>query len=208
MASGPLAVAVFKQFVQVSPSAKVQAKGDVVVAEMTCPPLPARSPPRVVEPVPPLAAVRAVLKVTAPDTERDEEAERGPEMLKFELIDEEADEMNPPPNFHKLFASSVVVRAPEVLYMSIMLASCPDFGAIARVVVAMSSELMESFAYGVEDAIPTRFVEVETLINPPSVFIKVQFTSDPAPDDTDAHVRFPDPSVFKKFPFSIVSGHV
>ena len=115
IANGPLAVAVFKQFVQVSPSVKVQAKGDVVVAEMTCPPLPARSPPRVVEPVPPLDAVRALEKATEPKTERDEEAERGPEILRLELTDEDAAEMNPPPNFHKLFASNVVVRAPAVL---------------------------------------------------------------------------------------------
>jgi len=50
IAKGPLAVAVFRQLVQVSPSAKVQAKGEVVVEVMICPPFPARSPLTVVVP--------------------------------------------------------------------------------------------------------------------------------------------------------------
>ena len=115
IANGPLAVAVFKQLEQVSPLVESQARGEEVVAVMICAPLPASKPPKVVEPVPPFATVSAVLKVTGPKTERDEEAERGPETFRFELTEEEADETNPPPNFHKLFTSNVVVRAPAVL---------------------------------------------------------------------------------------------
>ena len=58
IANGPLAVAVFKQLVQVSPLVASQARGEEVVAVMIWPPLPARIPPRVVEPVPPFATVK------------------------------------------------------------------------------------------------------------------------------------------------------
>ena len=51
------AVAVFRQLVQVSPLVESQARGEEVVAVMICVPFPARRPPSVVEPVPPLATV-------------------------------------------------------------------------------------------------------------------------------------------------------
>ena len=53
----------FKQLVQVSPPSTLQAKGEDVVAVIICPPFPAKSPPKVVEPVPPLATVRALSKL-------------------------------------------------------------------------------------------------------------------------------------------------
>lgn len=44
-------LAVFRQFVQVSPLVKSQARGEVVVAVIICPPFPARSPERVEVPL-------------------------------------------------------------------------------------------------------------------------------------------------------------
>ena len=68
MANGPLAFAALKQSAQVSPLAKVQARGEVVVAVMIWPPFPARRPLNVVEPVPPLppSKVPAIVIVPAP----------------------------------------------------------------------------------------------------------------------------------------------
>ena len=64
MARGPLAVAEFKQLAHVRvPVSWAKAKGEDIMADPKAVPFPKRSPPRVVEAVPPLATVKAVSKV-------------------------------------------------------------------------------------------------------------------------------------------------
>src|SRR3989344_396140 len=103
MARGPLALAVFKQFVQVSPLVKSQAKGEVVVAVMICPPFPARSPLTVVVP---LSAITPVEELY----ERGEVAEREvePTLLLNKVQSVEAKHPNTEPE-----AVSQVAAPPE-----------------------------------------------------------------------------------------------
>ena len=66
MANGPLAVAEFKQFVQVRVWVFcAQPKGEETTAEDSARPLPASKPPKVVEAVPPLNMERVELPVKA-----------------------------------------------------------------------------------------------------------------------------------------------
>lgn len=55
---------------------------------------------------------------------------------------------------------------------------------------------------------PTRLVEVDNLKYPPTVLLNVQSVAELAPAEAAAQIRFPEPSVCRKFPETIVEGHV
>lgn len=158
MANGPFAVAVFKQLVQVSPPARVKAKGELMIAEEMAPvPLPASIPPKVVDPVPPTFTVRVEEEVMAlePLPMRGCPAVV---LVAVRLPATSVPETRALPWTLKLVAGEVVdipkkfaavkteVSAPEVLYMSIIFAVWLVTGAKASVVVAAETELTESLA--------------------------------------------------------------
>src|SRR3989344_7837834 len=103
IANGPLAFAALKQSAQVSPLAKVQARGEVVVAVMIWPPFPARRPLTVVVP---LSAITPVEELY----ERGEVAEREvePTLLLNKVQSVEAKHPNTEPE-----AVSQVAAPPE-----------------------------------------------------------------------------------------------
>ena len=72
------------------------------------------------------------------------------------------------PSPKKPAALMTEAREPEVLYISMMFALCPEAGSRARVVVAVDPERTASFAYGDEVApIATRYVVVDRVMTPP-----------------------------------------